>query len=502
VILSALLTTHDTTLADLAEDWLAEGAQMFSIWERGRMLAGWPAAATSIDATLLAPIQIGRQVLGELRVAITAVGTAQHRLHTQACMLARMVRLEDETQHLASELIDAQDQLLALYDLTQTTRSHLGIPETLRALAGEAARLIRTAGAVMLLPPTVVHYPAQLIETPALMHVMNEVQSSGNELVLNQKDSSALPEGLDNLCLIPIWVRGKICAALGLLNKLDGPFIAPDLKLARAIAEHAGSQIEHALLYQESLAQAVMQTEMQLARDVQTRLLPQHRPLVRGADIFADSRPALQVGGDFYDFVQLPGQPLCLMLGDVAGKGISAALIMGMVHAITRSAAKFVPGVTPAAVLSRANEHLYEDFTTLDSFATVFVAQYDPIAHSLCYANAGHAPVIYCPAGGPARLIEGDGVPVGVLPVSLCENYAMPFRPGDLLVVATDGFNEAASPSGELYGYERLCRLVEQLADQPAQAIGRALYEAVEIFAAGQLRSDDQTLIVLKGAAL
>ena len=304
--LSAFLTTHDTTLAELAKGWLVAGARMFSIWEDGRMLACWPAETAPVDATLIAPIQIGRLVLGELRVAISAEATAQRRLQTEAHMLARMAQLEDDLQLMTSELIDAQDHLLALYDLTQTTRSHLGLSETLRALAGEAARLIRTAGAVLLLPPTVVHHPAQLIETPALMQAMAKVKASGCELVLNQADGSALPDRLDNFCLLPIWVRGEVCAALGLLNKLDGPFTAPDLKLARAIAEHAGAQIEHALLYQESLAQERMQTEMQLARDVQTRLLPQHQPRVRGADIFADSRPALQVGGDFPKLSVMP----------------------------------------------------------------------------------------------------------------------------------------------------------------------------------------------------
>ena len=117
------------------------------------------------------------------------------------------------------------------------------------------------------------------------------------------------------------------------------------------------------------------------------------------------------------------------------------------------------------------------------------------------YANAGHAPVIFCPVGGPARLLEADGVPIGVLPVSLSEDERIAFEPGDVLIVATDGFNEARNPSGEMLGYEQLLRMTEAVAGQSAQTIARSLYEAVESFAAGHPRDDDQSIIVLKGAA-
>jgi sigma-B regulation protein RsbU (phosphoserine phosphatase) len=130
------------------------------------------------------------------------------------------------------------------------------------------------------------------------------------------------------------------------------------------------------------------------------------------------------------------------------------------------------------------------------------VAQNRREEQALVYANAGHAPVIFRPAGGRARLLEADGVPIGVLPVSLSEDQHVPFGPGDLLIVATDGFNESFDPAGAMFGYERLLDLVDQVAGRTAQAIGDALYEAVTSFAAGRPRDDDQTIIVLKGVAL
>jgi sigma-B regulation protein RsbU (phosphoserine phosphatase) len=497
---SDLLSSQRTELAALARDWLACGAESFTVWSDGRPLHGWPDGRAPGTPTLLAPIRVGARVIGELRVAGLGGAAEQARLGAEARMLARVVGLEAEFEQMTAELVEAQDQLLAMYELTQATRSHLTLGETLRRLAHEAARLVKSTGAMMLLAPALVQYPAALVDDLALLGYVERVRESGRELLLSASSAEVLPDGLENILVVPIRVRGQITAALGLLNRLGG-FLAPDLKLARAIAEHAGAQLEHAILYDERLAQARLHAEMEIARKVQLQMLPQTRPREASLEIFAESRPALQVGGDFYDFVAAPDRPLMVMLGDVAGKGMSAALIMGMIHAITHSAARFMPKPTPASVLGRANEDLYDDLTKFDAFVTAFAAQYDAREHMLRYANAGHAPVIYCPAGGPARILEADSVPIGVLPISLSENYTLPFGAGDLLVVTTDGFNEASDAGGELFGYERLLSLVEEFSAQPVQVIAYALFDAVDSFAAGRPQDDDQTLIILKGVA-
>jgi sigma-B regulation protein RsbU (phosphoserine phosphatase) len=280
------------------------------------------------------------------------------------------------------------------------------------------------------------------------------------------------------------------------------PFASPEIKLAHAIAEQAGSQIENVLLHEETVAQARLETEMVLARSVQKRLLPNRAPSVPGLVLHGRTVPALQVGGDFYDFITTPAQGtrLCTFaVGDVSGKGLSAALVMAMTRTVLRSKAN--GGASPAQVLDGANAELYDDFTEVAMFATAFVGQYNPNTQALCFANAGHSPVIYCPSGGPARLLEADGTALGVLPVSLCEDYALPFGPGELLIMGTDGFSEATNAAGEMFGYERLLRLVESLADKPAEAILDALFAAIGSFAAGHLQEDDRTLVVAKGVA-
>jgi sigma-B regulation protein RsbU (phosphoserine phosphatase) len=134
-------------------------------------------------------------------------------------------------------------------------------------------------------------------------------------------------------------------------------------------------------------------------------------------------------------------------------------------------------------------------------FATAFIGQYHSQSQKLLYANAGHSPVIYRPAEGPARLLEADSTPIGVLRVSLCKNHQVALGPGDILIVGTDGFSEARNPNDEMFGYDRLLELVDQSAERSARAIADALFAAIDRFGVGRPQDDDQTLVVIKGAA-
>ena len=249
----------------------------------------------------------------------------------------------------------------------------------------------------------------------------------------------------------------------------------------------------------ELAAHKQLKMEMELAASIQMHLLSQKPPQVKGLDLFARSLPALQIGGDFYSFYMSEQRPFIFTVGDVSGKGLKAALLMAMTRVVLDGAARFMPTVHPKALLNRVSEDLYDDFTELSMFATIFTGCYDPKSRQLSYANNGHSPVIYCPIGGPARLLEADGPAAGVLPFNLSENFTMLFEPGDVLVVATDGFNEAFNEQDEMFGYDRLLKLVEQLASYPAEHIASVLYEQVRQFSTGVEQNDDQTLVILKG---
>lgn len=506
IMLLTTLATQPDLFETLAQSWMAAGASSFSVWNGTRILAYWPDSMSPGTSDLVAPIQVGGAKLGEVRVVGLTGAAIQARLSADAAFIARVIGLEDELGLAIAELTNCQDQLLAFYNLTQSTRSQLQIEESLRSLMREVSRLVKAESAFTVLSASVgssalVQYPVALLDKEESSGFFQRMQACGYEMLVHAEDDpGALPPGIMNLCFVPIQIRGAIIAGgLGVVNKPGEGFTAPDMKLVRAIANQAGALIEKVLLYREAIAQTRLQTEMKLAWEVQVRLLPQHPPVVEGLDVFARSRPASHVGGDFYDFIAQPGRPFIFMVGDVTGKGISAALLMTMTRTAIRSKATFMPKPSPVTLMNRSNEDLYDDFTEVGMFVTVFVGQYEPAHRHILYTNAGHSPVIYCPHGGSAHMLEATGTPMGMLPVSLCEQQTVAFGPGDVLVVATDGFSEARALDEQLFGYDRLLDLVETHAGRSADEIASALFAAVEHFSGGRPRDDDQTLLVIKG---
>jgi sigma-B regulation protein RsbU (phosphoserine phosphatase) len=394
---------------------------------------------------------------------------------------------------------------MALYELTQSLRSNLSIVGMLHAIARGVARLIRTPGTVAVLcppagEPTIIHFPVPQVEDTLIVQLCNRAAPEPGELMLSAADTpDALPRGVNGLLFVPVQVRGPTRAGIAVLADEPAAFNAQDVKLVRAIADQAAAQLDNVLLYEESLVQARLKTELELAARIQLQLLPQRMPNIHQLDIWAECRPALQVGGDFYAVVNDGTRPFVFAVGDIAGKGMAAALLMSTTLAVINNAARFMPGLSPKALLQRTTEHLYDDFAEVGLFATAFVAQYEPASRRLVFANAGHAPVIYRPAKGRAQILEADSAPVGVLPESGCENHELVFGPGDMLVVATDGMCEARDASGQMFGYSRLLGAIDELASLSARQAGEALFEMVTQHAVGHPQDDDQTLMVLKG---
>lgn len=501
--LATLLAAGRAQLAALARAWLAAGATSYGLWSGGQPLACWPDDAPPGDgltAVVAGPI--------ELRLCGPTGEVAAARLRAEADLLGRLLGVEAELEDMTADLIERQDQLLALYDLARSFRSQLGLDAVLGTLAREAARLVGTAAASALLltpaGPVVAHGGARPgtappIDDTTMLGLFEVPRADRRELLLQAGDlPDLLPPGVASLLCLPIDVRDDIAAGLVLVNK-PGGFASPDVKLAQAIAEQAGRQIEITLLHEENLRQARFRAELDLAARIQIRLLPQRVPPARGLDVYARSHPALQVGGDFYDFITRPGHSWMFTVGDVAGKGMSAALMMSRIHAVIHNAAKFMPAPTPATVLRRVNEDLYDDFTEVGLFATTFLGQYEPESRTLRFANAGHAPVIHRAVGREPVLLEADGTAIGVLPFAPWADRALVLAPGDLVVAASDGLSEASDAAGAMFGHERLFRLTVELADLPARAIGEAILAAVEQFAVGATSDDDRTLVVIKG---
>ncbi|WP_129631104.1 PP2C family protein-serine/threonine phosphatase [Candidatus Oscillochloris fontis] len=506
-MLVALLSSQYQRFAAIAEAWLAQGASAFGVFQDGRPLIYWPSSHRLVRPSLTAPIIQDDQPVADLRVAGITGMAAEARLRADAVIISSLLQLEHDLQCMTADLVTSQDQQLALYRLSQSMRDHVTVLETLRSLVAEGMRMTKShAGFAAFIPkhgqePLLVKSAEDFLSDEMAWRIYWHTRSLEHAVNLPDPDADfpTLPD-IEDLLAVPIRVRGSIMAGMAMANR-PGGFGTPDMKLIQAIADQASAQIERMLLYQEMFDQAKLRTEMDLARRVQLDLLLRQLPQVTGLDIYATSRPAYQVGGDFFDFIVNPGRPFVFSLGDVTGKGLSAALLMTMTRSAIHSKAQFMPFPTPEAVMRQSNEDLYNDFTRVGVFATVFVGQYEPGTQRLLYANAGHAPVIYRPIDGPAQLLRADSTAIGILPVSHCRNQTLNMRPGDLLVVATDGFSDARNAHDETFDIERLIDLIDQLAPRTARDIADAMFETVDRFGGGRNQDDDQTLVVIKGAA-
>jgi len=505
-MLSILLDSHRNQLAAMANAWLVAGATAFGIWRDERVVRIWPEGTVALKPDIAVPLRLDKTLLGELGVVGFQDDAALERLLADAVVLSRLAEIEEDFDNITNDLIAVQDQQLALYELFRSTRLHLDIENTQHYLVQEATRLVAHKGAIILLalpdkPIVTVQYPQKNIDEQVLIDVYEDLLLEKElELLLDADEvCGKLPVGIDNVYFRAIQIRNQTVAALGLL--LDQPVsaISPSLKLGRALAEQAGAQIENVLLHKETISQAKLQTEMDLARDVQIRLLPQFSPDVPGLDICGRSYPALQVGGDFFDYPESVDDQFIFTVGDVSGKGMSAALLMSMARSVIRNGAR--QASSPSIVMEHSISELYNDLTDSSAFITMFIAYFQPDTMEFCYANAGHSPVIFCPHGGATQLLEADAPPVGVLPMNLCKDQSLSLQPGDVLVVATDGFPEAQNPAGKMFGYDRLQSLIESVAHQPARYICETLLDTINTYASGQPQSDDATLVVIKAVA-
>jgi sigma-B regulation protein RsbU (phosphoserine phosphatase) len=488
----------------IATSWLDLGATSFSISKFGTEIMRWPEQNSSHTATLSAPIEYMGLTLGELHVEGLIGAKFQHKLNTEAALLANIIQLEGELEAIISELVDAQDHLLAFYDIGRSTQKLLNLDEIIEAVTEAVHQMsqVECSFTILRLPDRNYFYtqiPQKYINQDTLCWAYQQLQNNQNTVINNNNDvASPLPSQMLNFLMSPIRYHGEIIGGIGLMNRLSHKFSTPDVKLIEAICQQAEVKIENAIFYEQTLQQTKMQTEMALAQKVQLQLLPQSPPMLPTLDIAASSLPALQVGGDFFDFIQIPNGPMIFTVGDVAGKGMSSALLMAMSRTAIRGAVKMLQSPLPEAILDRTNEDLYDDFTEVGMFATMFVGYFLPSTQEIIYANAGHSPVVYCPHDDAPILLEADGTAVGVLPMNLAKNQTIRFRSGDLLVVATDGFSEASNAAGELFGYDRLLMLIGNNRHLCADALFELLHNIIAEFSQSQEQDDDQTIIILK----
>jgi sigma-B regulation protein RsbU (phosphoserine phosphatase) len=248
---------------------------------------------------------------------------------------------------------------------------------------------------------------------------------------------------------------------------------------------------------QESMDKT-LQREINLARNIQSKLLNGKTPKFEGGEVTGTSLPARLIGGDYFDFYPLINGKIRIVIGDVMGKGIPAAMLMILTRGAFRSASESTQ--SPGGTLTAMNKALYEDLRTLRSFVTLFCADWDPSTGKFTFANAGHnIPLLMCGSEREVKLLpKVSGVMVGGLKDQQYKEESITLNDKDSVFLYTDGIVEAQNKEGEQYKLERLISTLTENQDQPVGEIEKKVMESIRQFTEGVAQKDDITMVILK----
>ncbi len=387
-------------------------------------------------------------------------------------IIGAVMEAEEETTQVAAELSGRYEEIDLIYTISEILGHTIRLDEAANRILREVSAVVRARRATLL-----VH--------DARAHVLRLVAARGVELGEME----------------PIEVEpGRVPTPIGVINLTDrtgeDAFTAGDRKLVAAIANQIGAAIENARLVERDLGQQRLRRELELAHDLQLKLLPSPAVVAAKGDVAARCRPAESVGGDFYNLLSLHGERIGMMIGDVSSHGFGAALIMAL--AMAASGIHAETAESPHEALRRLEMSLAEELEETEMFLTLCYAVADPANGTLTYANAGHphAFLVSTQTGNLTRL-DATRPPLGLGGGG--EERALPFERGKaILCLFTDGLADAPGPNGERFGEQRVLSHVVNLRSRPARHILEAVFTDIAAFTGGAAANDDRTLVLLK----
>jgi sigma-B regulation protein RsbU (phosphoserine phosphatase) len=311
------------------------------------------------------------------------------------------------------------------------------------------------------------------------------------------KGQMSIVEGkVRSMLAVPLQTNDKV---IGLIY-VDSPnmireFTREDLNLLTVMANVAAIRIEHVRLNEVEEAERAMAKEMQQAALIQNSLLPGKAPTIAGMDIAGKTTACRTVGGDYFDYLPFPDGRVGLLVGDVAGKGMPASLMMSSLQA--RVHVLFEDGDDLAQKITRLNKSTCQNCPD-NRFITFFMTVADPATGELVYTNAGHNPPLVVRAAGGFDTLAGGGMILGILPKASYSDSKAKLESGDVLILFSDGVTEASDPRGDEFGEERLAELVAGLRERPAAEIVEAINSAVAAFTEGAPAADDITVVAVR----
>jgi serine phosphatase RsbU (regulator of sigma subunit) len=415
---------------------------------------------------------------------------------------------------------NAYDARLILQDLAEKTRTASDRTELAALLEHHLEEALRPSSLAIYLEASDHQLAAARGQVPPELETISANEPAlvwlahhGRPWEVSELRAAPAPSPLAPLqpdCLVPMLGRdGRLVGLVVLSARLsEEPYSSEDHHLLASVASQAGVALESIRLG-EKIAERIeaerrAAQELEFAREVQARLFPQKLPALATLEYAGRCLPARQVGGDYYDFLELRPGRLALVLADIAGKGVSGALLMANLQANLRSQYALALENLPH-LLSSVN-HLFYENTAENSYATLFFADYDDSSHRLHYANCGHLPPLLLRA--TAGSAEAGGTPVverlqatstvlGLFDDWQCGVAEVELRPDDVLVLYTDGVTEAANVQGEEFGESRLVEILRSQRHLPAASLLEAIVAAVQQFSPLE-QADDITLVVAR----
>ncbi|MFQ5706838.1 MAG: PP2C family protein-serine/threonine phosphatase [bacterium] len=420
-------------------------------------------------------------------------------------------QLKEENARLKKSV----QELVTINELARIISSTMSLEKVLdRVVASSVKAIDAEQGTIHLLEKMAGGDPFKTLirkadeTTPADKYRLDDVLSGWmikhrNPLLINDfsrtklfKGSRPEDEKIKTLLSVPLMCKGGLIGVLNLFNKKGpGVFSEDDQRLLCIIASQSAQVIENARLYEEEKQLRLFEQEVEMARAIQHRLLPKEDPKIAGFDVAGVSDSAKEVGGDYFDFIDLGNDRWAIALGDISGKGIPASLLMAYLQATLGSQVLTTPSLVQC--IANTNNILYRN-TPSDKFVTLFCGILDLSGHSFEYVNAGHNYPFHLNQNGEFSSLETGGVVLGMLPDCRFEPGKVQLDSGDVLVIYSDGVTEAENEIEVLFGEARLQKVMKANRHLSARQIIEKIFQSIKKFTGPKVQDDDITLIVLK----
>jgi sigma-B regulation protein RsbU (phosphoserine phosphatase) len=434
----------------------------------------------------------------EMRASISFLQLLANTL-TRMCYQQALLREQVNELTLLSEtsrlLSSAMDPDLALANIVRTMAEIMRVKACSLRLLNETAEELVVKATYGLSPAYLRKGPVILAENPndqaALRGEIGTISDMRTDPTVRYPEE-AKQEGLVSSLAVGLIAKGKPLGTLHIYTDEPHVFTPEEVRLFRAVADQAALTIQNTALLEEVIGARQQQRELSLAARVQKRLLPATAPVIPGYDCYAITVPSQEVGGDFHDWIELPGGNWGIAVGDVAGKGVPGAILMASVRAALRAQAEHVYELDH--IMDRVNTALVRE-TEVSEFVTLFYGVLDSGARRL--TATGHEPAVLVRSGQVRRLTTG-GPLLGVESRATYDYEAVELKAGDALVVYSDGACDAFNFKGERFGRERLLESIRRNAEHGARRLVEEIHWDIRRFTGLAPRADDLTLLAVK----